>query len=169
LTIDTTYGSDKELAIEFFVVFSRFEFSLKYSKQMYRKPGTRLKKVDQKKMYSVQPNWEMFVSEIRPRLDQIKLTEILNAADGLLNPPVNKEEMDDEKEIVWVPAEKGNRGDLEYIFDLIQIVRNNMFHGGKYLSTDLIMNKQRIKSALNVLRICLNLDEDVKNAHNEIY
>jgi hypothetical protein len=147
-------GPEKELAVEFFAVFSRFEYALKRAQCL--KPGQ-----------NVSADWDKFV-EKRLKLDPDIVATIIKNADYLLKKPPKKQ-ICKGKKIGWELPNKRPKpfdSDIYWIFDLIRIVRNNLFHGGKYPDNewpiDPVRDTQLVKSSLAVLKACLKLEGDVK-------
>ena len=106
-----------KLAFDFFYSFSRFEFALKecgYLKS--KKPGAKAK-----------PNWGEFVEKWEDRY------AISEAGRALLeeNPATQVIAACGDLDFVAVDFAEGN-SDLQQVVDLVNIVRNNLFHGGKH-------------------------------------
>lgn len=146
-------GPEKELVVEFFAVFSRFEYALK--RAQFLEPGK-----------NVSASWDKFAKSLESNRDII--TTITKNADYLLGKPPKKQICKDNK-IGWELPERRPKpfdSDIYWIFDLIRIVRNNLFHGGKYPDNewpiDPVRDTQLVKSSLAVLKACLKLERDVR-------
>jgi hypothetical protein len=114
------FGPNKDMALEFFAVFSRFECPLKCVKD------TRCG--DDK---NIKADWGKYAL----MLTNGKTTEnIEKAAKYLLDCPPGKQEIKGDGTLGWTEkTEKvGKHTKIIWIFDMINIVRNNLLHGGKY-------------------------------------
>jgi hypothetical protein len=150
-------GPNKEIALEFLVTFSRFEHALKYSglcKDM--NDGARAK-----------ADWGKYTSELS-RDAKAKIE--VEAKKFLLGQPPKIQIMKQGK-VSWQPADRDNRDIIVWIFDLINIVRNNLFHGGKYresVDSEDHPNSTRdtdlVKACLSILSICLEEENTVTKA-----
>jgi hypothetical protein len=159
-------GPDKQLAVEFFAVFSRFEYALK--RNQYLKEGEKKASAD----------WDGFARNcLCPNL--ISNPETANKirinADYLLKPDnLPKEQIRISKGIDWkipkrepksrcCPSSCPSDCDICWIVRLIKIVRNNLFHGGKYLNNEWPVDPKRdtqlVEVSLLVLNACLELEE----------
>ena len=160
-------GPDQQLAIEFFVVFSRFEYALKRNQYL-------------KKEEKASADWINFCKKVLcPKLISNPETakKIKRNADYLLNPDnLPKEQIRTVKGIDWrlpkrepksrcCPSSCPSDCDICWIIRLIKIVRNNLFHGGKYRNNEWPVDPKRdtqlVEISLLVLASCLEL-EDVK-------
>ena len=124
--------------IEFFVVFSRFEYALKCSGHLTNGKGNEAK-----------ADWDKFADRLgKPFLNHIRRS---NHADKLLEKPPKKQVMRDGK-VEWKEVTPiKTAADL---FCAIRRVRNNLFHGGKYSTgpvEEIARNKELLSSARWVL------------------
>ncbi len=103
-------------AISFFVFFSRFEYALKATGT-----GGYLKKKRRAK-----PNWEKLAKELGSSFWN-EVRDSGKAAEILKRPP--REQIVKNDNLDWEDTSIGN---AEQLFDAIRLIRNNLFHGGKY-------------------------------------
>ena len=113
-------NKDAELIFEFFMVFSRFEFALKY---------TGFRKVINGR---VEPDWKKFGISIQDAFDIDKSPEIRRAFDYLLaNQP--KVQIFNGEKLEWQERSRNKNDDIVVqVIDCVKGVRNNLFHGGKF-------------------------------------
>lgn len=146
---------DRQLAWEFFVFFSRFEYALKRH-QLYLMPGTG----------DAQPNWDRFASEnaanFRPAASPALQTAV---AFYLAQPP--RKQLRDQGEMKWSePLEwNGREPQLIWLLRVVRTVRNNLFHGGKFPHLPVAepsRDRDLIANGLAVLNGALALDQHVQ-------
>ncbi len=144
-----TFGPTEPTASEFFAMYSRFESALK---------GCGYCKDDTK------PDWNRYYDACLKNLPDEK-KKIDDAFNHLSKMKIQTHKWKDGK-IEWRDAEFDKSAT---VFDLIKIVRNNLFHGGKYEfgqdgSYDRIRNEELVKACLKVLFICLDNENPVTEA-----
>jgi hypothetical protein len=148
-------GPEKETAIEFFAVFSRFECALKCNECIKRKNND----------VRAEPNWDDYAKYFeKPEKKDIKKKIEEAAKIYLWKEPPEKQIVENGK-IKWVTAPTNEKSTISNTFDLIKIVRNNLFHGGKYeFGQDALFTKRRdedlVQACLKILYICLT-DENL--------
>lgn len=147
-------GIDKNLVIEFFIFFSRFEYALK--KAGYIDGNSK----------RVWANWEEFANEIEKFFDAKKNEELEEAVNYLLTNPPRKQILKDGK-LSWKDNKQSKKeSDTEYLLRLVRTVRNNLFHGGKFpelLTYDHERDEKLLLSSLVLLNKCLELKQNLKN------
>lgn len=135
----------KELALGFLGVFSRFEYALK--RAGYVKDNRT----------HVSPDWVTFGNELAA-LDPTALVSISASCPYLLaNPP--KRQVLRLGALDWEALPKG-KSQIEDILGLVRTVRNNLFHGGKFPTgpvAEPLRDKQLITDCLTVLQSLLQL------------
>lgn len=150
---------DRTLALRFFATFSRFEYALK--RTGYLKPGDK-----------AEPNWDAYANSLRGRFPGIQDSLFRKAVEFLLKAPP-KSQVVSGKDIDWQDTRLGNGEQHEnYVLRLVRIVRNNLFHGGKYPTPtgpmeDVGRNKLLLESSISILKQCLELSPDVRAAFEE--
>lgn len=150
------------LLLDFFLTFSRFEYSLKTSGFFIRPSQHGNQNVA---IIDAKPDWKGFADSIR-ELFQSNINEELKAACEYLfiNPPMKQ--VVDNSSIYWQPISR-NETDwgVKRFLEMVRIVRNNLFHGGKH-SNEVYEETERtarlLNSSLIVLRECLQLSPTVK-------
>ena len=141
---------DKQLVIKFFYCFSRFEYALKRVPK-YLKTGNS---------GQAEPKWDAFANYLGSDFfNSIKQSN--NAAILFENPPekqiVFQNKNLDQKELGW--KKKATAKNNKELFLAIRLVRNNLFHGGKYPSgpvKDPSRNEELLKACLFILEKALN-------------
>lgn len=145
-------GASRDTIIEFFAVFSRFEYSLKCAGY-----------IEKDKSY-VAADWDRFAEELNSSF-KMKLnrdTELKSAVDYLIkNPP--KKQINDNGTLSWSKADSWNEKKpiLEWLLLMIRRIRNNLFHGGKFSVgpvQDLARDQQLLECSLRILEKCLRLN-----------
>ena len=148
---------DRELLLDFFLSFSRFEFALKLA---------GFAEGNEKR---VRPNWESYAASIKDIFDKSTDEDLLNASDySLYNPPMKQVLLPNG--LSWsTEVPNGDLTDIEKLLILVRRVRNNLFHGGKF---DMESHEQAerteslLRSCLIVLGACLDLSPNVKKPFN---
>jgi hypothetical protein len=139
-----TLGPDKEIALEFFAVFSRFECALKCCGYVTGREGKEAK-----------PDWDKYADDLEKDSKLKKEIEEEAAKYILVEKP--KKQIKKGKKLDW--DDKADESGLKLIFILIRRVRNNLFHGGKYKCQISPYDKRRdeklIRTCLIILYICL--------------
>lgn len=106
-----------KLAFDFFFAFSRFEFCLK--ENQYLKSSL----VGDKAM----PGWSSFIQKWA---DKYTPSE---AAQRIIDNPPNIQVVGCGSVLTWcMPDLTKSANDLSKVTDLLKIIRNNLFHGGKH-------------------------------------
>ena len=122
------------------------------------------------KTRNAEPDWHKFAEIIEePFITCKKNSELLEAIDCLKSKPPKRQTVESGI-LKWRTPDKGNKeSEIEWLLDLIKIVRNNLFHGGKYPSEP-IRDEELLKSCLIILDRCLDLDraEDVRKCFEKI-
>lgn len=142
---------DRRLIFEFFVRFSVFEYALKRAGFICRGEGAKA-------------NWGRFADTIQGQFKGVARPRFQKAIAFLLAHPPRRQIVR-ESRLCWGPARPRKQNfDEAYILDLVRIVRNNVFHGGKYPQeqvAEVARNQALLQSALTVLKSCSALNEDV--------
>lgn len=147
-----------KLAMDFFVVFSRFECALKRSGKYAIGDETR-----------VDPDWDAFARD----LDQSFLKDVIarGIADDLIIRPPKKQIKLADGSLGW--RDMGPVDNTTDLFLAIRRARNNLAHGGKYQDggagqPDFVEGSERddtlLGQSLNVLALALKASPDVHRA-----
>jgi hypothetical protein len=111
---------DRDLVLEFFLRFARFEFALKASGYANGDHSP------------VDPAWDRFGRDISVDFDRRRSAELDRACEYYLLHPPNKQVLANGS-LAWstdLPVDRAR--DTELLVALVRRVRNNLFHGGKY-------------------------------------
>lgn len=139
---------------DFFIIFSRFEYALKEAGYVFTQgPG-----------YAA-PNWTAFKDEIRPLYDARPFTQaeadspLRLAADFLIaNPPQRQVlrglvQENSAPPLGWDPLLQQGDGPCAWLIKIVQLVRNNLFHGGKSLGREEIQRDLRLVSSSTIVLV----------------
>jgi hypothetical protein len=132
----------KDLACEFFAVFSRFEFAMKESGYVYINRRNR-----------AAPDWTRFASDANGFL-QVPVDSDLSQAINFLN---NDPPQVQTSAHLWQPLPLSGVAPIGTALDAAQRVRNNLFHGGKYAPhSSPGRDEALVRAALVLLLACLS-------------
>jgi len=151
--IQTTYNPEGlSLINRFFLVFARFEGSLKHSGFITN--GAY-----------VQPNWNGFEKEIREKFDPNIDAALKEAVNFLLTNPPRIQTIDDSK-LAWRDRTwPQGTPEINILGQSLRDIRNNLFHGSKFeenFEPEISRNFVLINSALTVLDAWLEILPFVK-------
>lgn len=146
-----------ELAIEFMATFSRMEYALKST-------GTYMLG-DNKK---VQADWDKFANHIDSRFNQLNTPELIASQKYLWSKPPKKQVIKNNKlDFDDLTIDKSQKTTQQLLI-FVRTVRNNLFHGGKFLDSgeaEQGRNKQLVASSLTIIKACIALDTNVKQSY----
>jgi hypothetical protein len=149
---------DQTLVFEFFWKFSAFECALK--REGFLKPAPY-----------ADPDWKAFGKTIRNDFQKIRLADFSKSVEMLkqLSP---KRQINRNGKLAWESVTRTKvESEEEYVIKLLKIVRNNLFHGGKYPDGQIVevtRDRNILRAALNVLNGCYELHPGIKNNIDEI-
>ena len=153
--------NDREVVLDFFATFSRVEYSLKRSGFLRRGREDR-----------AEPDWPSYAETLSGRLTSVESSEFHQARAWLTNHPP-KMQVIRSGGLGWdsLPRRKSDTGE-RYLLRLVQTVRNNLFHGGKYPYPDgpvldVARDRQLLEYSITVLDTCLDLSPRVRAAFEE--
>ncbi len=139
---------DADLIFEFFIVFSRFEFALK-------QVGFR----NSDRGY-LKPDWDKFSQKVQSDFDPNKRADLSQAYQYYLHHPP-KIQIEEGDHLGWRRNQKRNgETDFSWVIRSIGIVRNNLFHGGKF-PWEPIRDSNLLRYGLIILYDCLDIDKDI--------
>ncbi len=155
--LDTIDAENKDLIDEFFYTFMHFEYALK---SVPKYLGGNLDLGDAK------AEWDDFSRDVTPIFDKNKSKEIQEATDFLLgNPP--KKQINDHRNLRFIPALPPG-SDTCKLSIYIRRVRNNLFHGGKFLREDALNRDfELIRFSLIVLKEWAEIIPEVREKFHE--
>ena len=141
----------------FFLIFSRFEYALKRSNYI---TGDESR---------TEADWNKFGEDVKQAFKKQECTELREATKYLLskNTAPKKQFMNSENKLDW-RLPNGIDEDIQSLINTVKIVRNNLFHGGKYPSgpvKDPSRDEQLIKHSITVLKYLLCSSVKVKSAY----
>lgn len=145
-----------ELAIEFMAAFSRMEYALK---------STGYALGNERK---VEPDWDRFANEIDAQFTQVVRENLSDAKNLLLNFPPRKQVLENGSVFFRDQVVDQNQAETQQLLRFVRTVRNNLFHGGKYLPTGELeprRNEALVNASLCIIRACINLNEGVKQSY----
>lgn len=144
---------DRDLVFRFFVAFSLFEKALK-EKEFHQ---------ERRDDEDIHPDWRKFAGTINEQFTSIINSpdhqELVVAVNYLLNNPPKKQVFRDGC-IQLVNTGRSSNSETEWLTVLINRVRNNLFHGGKF-SYERPRDTLLIQSSLIILEEWVNLDSGV--------
>jgi hypothetical protein len=147
----------RDLVLEHFAVFSRFEYALKRS-GMFRRSARGVAEAD----------WDSYANELRGRFRTVRKRAFRDAVAFLLAEPPRKQTVNRHGELAWIDSRRGSgESDEQFILRLVRTVRNNLFHGGKYPNgpeREIARNQALLEATIVILNECLELHQPVRNA-----
>jgi hypothetical protein len=149
-------SADCHLAWEFFVFFSRFEYALKRHER-YLMPGVG----------NAEPNWDRFASDYNAEFSPDTTPTLAAAIQYYLDKPPMKQLRADGKMKWSDPITLQHNGPLlVWLLLAVRVVRNNLFHGGKFpliAISDPSRDRELLANAITILATCLPLDPQVNS------
>lgn len=153
---------NRELLLDFFLTFSRFEYALKNSGLFVKHPPRA------NGPQPAEPDWDSLAVALRTVFDSTKSAELREACRYFLESPPNKQVIVNDAPAWETPTRDEAVSDIEFLLRAIRIVRNNLFHGGKYnieLHETATRTEKLLRNALVVLNECLALAPNVRQAY----
>ncbi|MXN92849.1 hypothetical protein GR160_16600 [Flavobacterium sp. Sd200] len=148
------HEKDAKLVFDFFIVFSRFEYSLKRSGFVISPRG------------HAEPDWGKFIKSVENQFNYClsQKTDLLEAAKYIENAPP-KQQIVAGNELEWKDTSFNSRFSFaKNLSFFIRIIRNNLFHGGKFpgrFEKDVARDHQLLTNALIILNCWIELNPDV--------
>jgi hypothetical protein len=150
------WNIDPDTVMEFFVVFSRFEFALK--RTGYLKNGKNGRKAE--------PDWRKFETKHKNEYDPEKVSQLAEAWNYIDMDPPKKQVVIDGKLDFEVDEQLKSKSPFEKVTIAVRTVRNNLFHGGKFPRSGIVNDPARktalLKKCTLLLEEMLELDPKVK-------
>lgn len=140
--------------IDFVATFSRLEYALKTS-------GEFLKKTK-----DAEADWTAFASSIESKINNSSNCQLKKSIEYILNNPPQKQ-TNENGVIKWKRVDPSQRNKTKNLIIYICRIRNNLFHGGKFVGgylEEFDRDFRLVKCALLILKEIVNFDEKVKNA-----
>ncbi|HET9088474.1 MAG TPA: hypothetical protein VFN53_13225 [Acidobacteriaceae bacterium] len=139
---------EKKLVFEFFWKFSVLEFALKRAGYL------------KKDRENAEPDWIRFSKEIAGCFQALQLDGFQQAASDLreLSP---KRQINKNGALSWKQVPRfSEESEAEYTLRFLKIVRDNLFHGGRYPEGpvfEIARNQKILRTALTILDGCYEL------------
>ena len=148
---------NRDLVLEFFLKFSRFEFALKLA-------GYARGNINR-----VEPDWIRFAATIRDLFNRNHNPHLAQACEYFLNNPPNQQ-VRVRGTLGWSTQPPANANtEPELLIALVKRVRNNLFHGGKYnaqMHEETARSETLLHGSLLILKECLRVSPRVKHAYD---
>ncbi len=145
---------DKELVTRFFLVFSRFEYALKRSEFVWSNGEGH-----------AQPRWRDFAKDLESCYNLHESPQLAEAVEYLFSRPPQRQVVKQDGSLGWgYLKRRENQTDIDWLLDIVRMVRNNLFHGGKHMEEPAHDNRL-LKSSLIVLAACLRWNPKVKRVY----
>jgi hypothetical protein len=149
-------SGDRRLAWEFFVFFSRFEYALKRV-ESYLMPGVG----------NAEANWNRFASDHNEQFNPDATPALAAAVRYYFEKPPRKQLRSD-GEMSWSDPLTYQRNEplLVWLLRVVRVVRNNLFHGGKFPLipiSDPSHDRELLANAITILAACLPLHQRVSD------
>lgn len=129
----------QQIVFKFFLAFMRFEFLLKYRGH-----------IDENGIV----NWGRFTTQNKDDYDRWfddNKNETLSSAIDLLNKQPPKKLIFESRKFVWKTPQNTFKRQLEILVSHIKIIRNNLFHGNKFIGADNGRNKELLEASLVII------------------
>lgn len=162
MTEVTAYGVqyDRDLVLEFFLEFSRFEYALKRARFLKKRTEDAI------------PDWDGFAQSLGGQLADRHDSQFMQARSTLFARPPKKQIRGPSGELTWRESTRGS-GETEdaFLLRLVRTVRNNLFHGGKYPYPegpvdDPARDRELLRAALGVLPKCRQLNPQAMHVNS---
>jgi hypothetical protein len=142
-------GIDSKKVVRLFSLFSRFEHAMKchsYSTQ--------------DRYGNMQPDWITFCTRMAGAFNHTNSQRLTSSIQYLLNHPPMKQKPDHS----WEPCQEPGwcTDTSSKVIWRAKNVRNNLFHGGKFLDVDKQRDEQLIDAACDILLAALIIDNTLK-------
>ena len=144
------------LACDFLGVFARSEYALKAGGFARDIKG------------HAEADWNAFADAISKSFDPSKSQDLSTAVNYLLTNPPKKQVMRNNKVEFSEAAPEKNQSKAQQVLVMVRRVRNNLFHGGKFLSAptgDDQRDEILVQHSLTILRACIKLHNQVNEAY----
>ncbi len=146
---------NRDIAWEFFIFFSRFEYALK-------RVDDYLMPIDG----DAKPNWDRFGTQLNAQFP-VNLPQVAAAIAFYSNEPPRKQ-IRENGQLTWsTPVVRvGSEPLLVWLFRAIRVVRNNLFPGGKFphfVFSDPSRNGELLRHAIVILAASLPIDVRVQD------
>jgi hypothetical protein len=148
----------EELACNFLAIFSRAEHALKSSKFAIGNS------------HKVEAGWDKFANSINDSFLKIKCNVLQEAKMYLLQHPPKKQILENGLVVFVNQNRNETQNQTQQLLLMIRTVRNNLFHGGKYLPGGEIepgRNMLLVQHSITILMECIKLNDMVYKSFQE--
>jgi len=162
---------DRELLLEYFLTFSRFEYALKDSGLFKRPNNNEIKNFKEKGVLpEAKPDWNKFATSLLNVFRTDRTKALKQACEYILDfPPMKQVIINDV--IGWeTPLRPDSESEVAFLLRMVRCIRNNLFHGGKYnidVHVDTERTEMLLRSSLVILEECLSLATQVRQAFDK--
>lgn len=163
---------DRELLLEFFLTFSRFEYALKDS-GLFKAPNNNAIKSFKEKgiLPEAEPDWNSFAISLQDVFRTDRTEALKQACEYIWDSPPMKQVIIINDGIAWkTPLRPDSVQELVFLLRVVKCIRNNLFHGGKYnieVHEDTKRTEMLLRSSLVILEECLSLATQVRQAFDK--
>lgn len=147
-----------ELACEFLAVFSRMEYALKATRYASEGEGR------------VTVSWDRFANDIDEIFCRVTDEDFTTAVHYLLTQPPRMQMRQDGVLLFVDQAIDEHQSRAQQTLHMVRTVRNNLFHGGKYLPDGEVeqgRNQVLVQNSLIVLQHCVRFEEGVWQCYEQ--
>jgi len=150
---------DREIVFTYLFLFSRFEYALKKCKYTHRENN------------GVSANWECFIKNVKEDFNKDRTEELSDSVTCLLDNPPQAQILDENGNLVFKRHVSTDQGPVPLrLYNCLRIVRNNLFHGGKYPGnpvSDTARDKKLLQCCITILNDFIQLDSSINFAFLE--
>lgn len=165
---------DRELLCEYFLTFSRFEYSLK-AIGLFIRPQPNSESIKRFREEGVlpeaKPDWDKFAVSLRGSFRIDRTNNLKQACEYILDSPPIKQVIIINDGLAWeTPVRPNNEAEIVFLLRMLRYIRNNLFHGGKYnieVHEDTERTAMLLRSSLVILEECLYLNTELKQVFDE--
>ncbi len=150
-------GFSLGLVMEFFFVYSRFEYALK--KAEFLKPDRK----------NAEADWDRFGHEVAEAYkDAEKDKDLRDAIECLDKHPPQRQIRNPDGTLDWTIRKRNGQTEIVWLLNNVKGVRNNLFHGGKRLY-DPARDDPLLKYSIIFLKACLSWHPGVKKYYEHLH
>ena len=155
----TDLSDAHRLVFEFLELYASFEWALKTTGCLKsQKPKAR-----------AEPDWDEFTRSLNGRL--LACREADDARAFLILKPPKEQRIDENGRLGWEPV-KAKSSEERYLLRLVQTVRNNLFHGGKYAAPvgpigEPARDRPLLEASIAILRACIDVSPELERSLDE--
>lgn len=149
---------NRELLLDFFLTFSRFEYALKSSNYF---TGSS---------QEAKPDWLRFANSLQGIFQADRNEQLQQAYEYIVDYPPQRQVIVGDS-IDWQVSNKHpGESDIQFLLRMVRYIRNNLFHGGKHnigVDEDTQRTELLLRNSLTILKECLVLAPHVKAAFDQ--